>query len=314
MTYPKGSYAWMLQSQTRGAWAFRNAAELAVYIPDADPEKKLMTQYVNDTLAAIEGNYGMAGSSYAGTEMYNWAATQNPRYVGGYVTGLGVSPLGFVDSEPAFSANAATCLPASNQTGSDGYGSILGCEYDTWMQNYYLYGVGRTLDMGFQSLAELNYAGQAPIGIINNTGGNGFLGSTYQAPTRDYTNQLPITAPWYATWSAWLSAFGSNYLLPNTTTSPPTAYGDWYEKLAGGSEEYAAAVGGALAYLVQYSVTGATAAYAWYNDPTAGVGGNSEYMYTNCAGGNNCFPLDPRYAIIPRTDNNAMPAIPTTPQ
>jgi hypothetical protein len=149
--------------------------------------------------------------------------------------------------------------------------------------NYYLeYAVGRAVELGFQMKDIQVELGQFPIGIIASSE-PWFLGDYSFGPEKAGGGFWPTWAAYYA------GGVAPGYIAGLQT--------DWVAGMAGGRQTW---VQPGLAMLVDQAVPGAIAAWAWYD--ANGYSLPSAAAYRNG---------DPRWAIVPRADNNVLPSMPT---
>jgi hypothetical protein len=154
--------------------------------------------------------------------------------------------------------------------------------------NFYLeYAVGRAAELGFAAKPIQAELGQLPIGIISSSE-PWFLGAYVMGVSG--TNAAGTAGMW--------PSFEALYAGGEDPTYLAGLKANWVAGAGNGRQVW---VQPGLAMLVDQSVPGASAAWSWYN--------TNDYSLPNAVTTHNA---DPRWAIVPRTDNNVLPPQPTT--
>ncbi len=301
---PSGSYGG-IDDQLRGAaWGIRNRAEVAFAAPDADPEKAYFTYLTNDALARWEGSFGITGTAYDGTAIKVWGARTGNYYTenGGPVSGK-VPPLGNWES-------------AGNPNGSDGsvqgnikggtFAASVGAFTTPWNHEYLAYALGRAAELGFAvNPLRVNTVSKFFTGIINSSGHPKLIGM-YEIPSEtNCTNSSGgCTAPpggFYTSWSAAVAAIPQPFLT-GKGWNPAGNDGDGAlpAYFAGGLNHDGRPIYlmGGLAMMVDNGDPGAAQAWSWF----------VPNVYRAIPAGD--LQFDPKWAIVPRTDANTLPAQP----
>jgi hypothetical protein len=307
---PSGQYGGA-DDQPRGdAWTIRSRAEAAFAMPDSDPFKTYLTILMNDDLARWEGAMGVTGTPYDGGAEKRWAQqTGNPE-ANSFTTG---SPIG------QWMANGTDV--SGSISGTHEWTNNAGAYNDPWQEFYITYALGRADELGFSAQGMLNYVGLYLTGLVNTSGYPDLVGQYTDPSTNNPTSRT--IGNWIANWPAYLSTYETAYLTGNGYTggasqgSVPCQFngtncasninqqqggptGGEPENYQQGYDAYAWAAAGML---VNAGVSGAPQAHSWLRinvyQPIAASGG---------------WAQDPSWDILPRTDHNALPAQPTTPQ
>lgn len=314
---PGGLYG-VINDELRGAaWTIRNRAEAAFIAPDADPEKAYFTYLVNDALARWCGSLGITGTPYDGTTIYQWGITVGNYYSanGGPESGK-PPPFGNWQSNGFPNGKDATITGNTSQhlwdVRSDG-APIVGSFVAPWMAWYLQYGLGRTTELGFAAGLLCNAHGQYPIGMILDSGTPHLIGA-YEVPVEadatplgayNTSPPLPLSVPpggFMTTWAQLVSGFTQAFL---------TGVG-WQSSWNGGAgdlDQYFARelnddgrpiwLMSGLAMMVDAGDLRALSAWEWFVP--------NVYQAISLA----ALQGDPKWVIVPRTDNNILPAQPT---
>ena len=233
----------------------------------------------NDAIAKWEGGLGITGTAFDTTTIKQWVLkTDNP-----YPWAPQVPPLGNMASICNPSASSPLCgYSAATQTS---WGLLAGADGtldDPWMNFYLEYAVGRAVELGFPMQKIQAELGRLPLGIIATN--PYFLGAYAMGPQK-------VGSIFWPTWPACIAG-GAD---PTYLADPQT---NWVAGMSGGRQTW---VQPGLAMLLDQAVPGASMAWSWYN--TNGYSLPSAATYRNG---------DPRWAIVPRTDDNVLPPQPTT--
>ena len=281
-----------INDQLRGAgWVGRNRAEAAFAAPDGAPEKTYFTYLMNDALARWEGGFQIAGTVYDGTAEKIWGGKVGNAYsING---GLPANPYG--GQPPALHNWESNCNAAyvpvcatvlANERGGSYVPGVVGSFTSPWMQWYVQYGLGRITELGFAAKPLTVWSGQYLLGMINKSG----------VPTLVAYYQTPVERKgggFFATWPAMIAALVPAYVDGAASRGGLPAY--FKANLFNDGREVWATPG--LAMLVDEGAAGAAAAWRWWE--------------INVYKAVPDFGADPKWAIVPRTDANALPAQPT---
>ena len=283
-TYPSGrgptGAEGALALQIRGdGWSIRNRAEISFIAPDHDPEKTYFTQLTNEALARWEGGFNVTNGAYYGTGMWNWGRQMGVVNIPAPVLAGTIPTLHTWETMcPAVDGSCAEVHVATkwNQT-------LAASTMSPWMHYYLIYGLSRAKELGFAAGPIFSYAAQFLTGIVNDS------------PDPRMSNQYRIAnvlipGVWIQTWEQVYNAFTADYRANDI----PALFRQGQQ---GGGNTYLAAACAAAA--LSYGEPGGAQAWAW-----AKV---NAYPYVT---GGSLGP-DPRWPIIPRTDNNMLPAIST---
>ncbi len=281
--------------QLRGdGWTIRSRAEAAFAAPDGDPEKTYLTILTQEDIARWEGSLGVTDPVLSGSAEYIWA-----QQTGDPETSTQYGPT----SPPP---------PASlGEWGADvydtaGVGSYVGAGVWTdatisgvtppWMQWYTQYAIGRAAELGFAAGPLALQSGRFLTGMINNSG--------YPELIAAYVLPVGAGTTFLSTWPAIVGEMSAGYLTSTDPNAYPTTSGQAplpvFFKGMISSQGYAAYASAALATLVDEAAPGAAQAETWMQ---ANV-----YQPLAISGS---LAADPSWAIVPRTDNNPLPAQPT---
>ncbi len=286
--------------QLRGAaWVLRNRAETAFAAPDADPEKAYFTYLTNDALARWEGSFAISGTAYDGQPVKLWGAQTGNLYSsnGGPVSGQ-LPPLGNWESasqgldgsDPTVLANVAADIFTAGAVGT----------YTApWTHWYLHYALGRAEELGFAVDPIRKMTDQFVVGMIDNSGHPQLL-AQYELPVEQqgggflpsWAAVVAAMTPAYVTGNGWPAAGNSGdgdlvqyFVRQLTQTGQDDGYPIW-------------AMPG-LAMAVDHNDPGAAQAWGWF----------APNVYQGVTPG--AIPGDPKWAIVPRTDTNTLPAQPT---
>ena len=284
------------------AWVARNRAEAAFAEPDGTPQKAFFTYAMNDTLAAMEGEFGITGTPFTGTDLQTWGAGLGDQFNSGASGAQNKNPP--LTHEWASDVNVQTYqenqMPPPSTAGTNGQfylsGSI-GAFGDVWMQQYVQYSLGRIAELGFAARPLQLYSGKFFDEILSST--NPKTIAIYEDAPADNTGA------YFPDWQtemntaanpAWISGVGYTGVA---TTALPTY---WAANLVNNGRQVWGTPG--IAMLVDAGDPSAPAEWAWW---MANV-----YTPTANAGPTQGFAAMPWWNIVPRTDSNALPAMPTT--
>jgi hypothetical protein len=274
---PNGLYA-NVNDELRGeAWAIRSIAETAFAAPDGTPEKAYFAYSTNDLLGMWEGNLNISGTQYDGTMPKTWALIQ-----GDAESATRVPPP--IHAWQSFN-NSATIGDLQN-IGILVPGSTVGVA-DPWMLAYFQYGIGRAVELGFAAKPMQAYTAQF------------FLTGMAVMPHLAEFYELPVEAAsgtMFANWAAVLGAIAPPYLTgagwnPRANSSAQLDLDrQWAASQVPGGRHVWLQPG--MAMMVDQGLT----TWDWWN---ANV-----YSLINFSG-------SPQWDIVPRTDDNVLPAQPT---
>ena len=300
---PSGDYG-AINGELRGAaWVGRSRAETAFMAPDGSPEKTYFTYLMNDAIARMEGVLGITGTPYDGAAIKVWGATTGDPWTfsnGGPVAGKAPT-LGNWDSNGApgpnsqTSANSSVWANLQNGIFASGAASTI---TDPWMNGFLTYALGREAELGFAARPLQEYTGAWATSLIDSSGQPWAI-NVYEMPVEQ------AAGGFFPSWAATFAAFTPQYLSPTgvpidpTTNAPsgtqngPTAFANDL-----GVEGYPLYQLGGMAMLDDAGAPGAAQAEAWLkaNVITPAM---------------SAIETAPTWDIVPRTDANALPAIPT---
>ncbi len=295
---PTGAYGGIASETRAGAWTIRGRAETAFAAPDGSPEKAYFTYLTNDALARWEGGFGIAGTPFDGSAVKVWGET----YGNSYSTNTGrplsplngqAPPLGNWGSVCDAAATPPLCGYSATQQAA--WGMAVGANGsfdDPWMMWFVQYALGRAAELGFAGRPNQLHAGQYIIGMIGSS-----------APILVALYQIPVEKAgggWWATWSDLIAkGMDSNYMDGGQARGGLPAY--FRNNLSASGRQVWGTPG--LAMLVDQNAPGAAAAWSWWNANVYSKVPESHLVP---------FASDPRWAILPRTDRNVLPAQPTT--
>jgi hypothetical protein len=274
------------------AWTLRGRAETAFAAPDNTPEKSYFTYMVNDAFAKWEGGLGLTGTPFDAATIKTWVKKTIYPYNWSNLTAnvaIGqIPPLGNMASIGMCNSTGSACsYTAATQTS---WGLIPGANASTddpWMNFYLEYAVGRAVELGFAAKQIQAELGQLPIGIIASSQ-PWFLGAYVLGVTG--TNPTGTMGMWPSLEALYAGGEDPNYLAGLKSS--------WVSNAGNGRQVW---MQPGLAMLVDQNAPGASAAWAWYFA--------NGYSLPNAITTHN---TDPRWAIVPRTDNNVLPPMPTS--
>ncbi len=291
---PTGAYGGLFGSNAARdvAWTLRGRVETAFAAPDGTPEKAYFTYITNDALAKWEGGLKITGTPFDTASIKTWVKKTDYPYtwstLAGSVVEGQIPPLGNMASIGMCNPTGSSCgYSAAVQTS---WGLIPGKNAswdDPWMNFYLEYAVGRAVELGFAAKPIQAELGKLPIGIISSSE-PWFLGAYVMGVSG--TNAAGTAGMWPSFNALYAGGEDSTYLAGLKT--------DWVDQMNGGRQTW---VQPGLAMLVDQGVPGADAAWSWYNTNGYSLPGVAAYR-----------DGDPRWAIVPRTDNNVLPPQPTT--
>jgi hypothetical protein len=297
---PDGTYG-AVNDELRGwAWVSRNRGEAAFIAPDNDPMKGYLTELMNDNLARMYGALGLTGTGYDGTAMYAWGAATGFPYTNNLGPNTGkVPPLHNWESlgDPAGTGANLNSLVLAEQNAGIFVPGAAGSITSPWMQWYVQYALGRLTELGFDTDQLSQWTGQYLIGMIDSAYPQAI--SMYEIPVEQLGGGFyPTYTALYASLEpAYLTGIGWNAALGNTLSQ----YFAIYNMQPQGYVAYAEA---GLAPLVDEGAPGAAQAWQWMHTN----------VYQPIAASASPWSSDPSWAIVPRTDTNALPPQPTAPQ
>jgi hypothetical protein len=253
---------------------------------------------MNDALARWGGGFQITGTPYDGSVEKNWGAMAGNAY-SAQITGTNSCcnakppPLHNWQSDCDPTSNPVCAditveeAPNSANGGAMYVPGTVGSYMCPWMNWYLQYALGREAELGFAAKPLQLYTGQYPIGMIN-ASGYPILTALYEQPVEkkgggflpDWPSVIATLDP------TWLNGTRASVNLPmyfaeNNASDGRNAY------LVPG-----------MAMLVDQNAAGAAAAWSW--------------MQANVYSKVPDFSSDPKWAIVPRTDNNVLPPQPTT--
>jgi len=286
---PTGAYGGLFGSDAARdvAWTLRGRAETAFAAPDGTPEKSYFTYMTNDAIAKWEGSLGITGTAFDAATDKVWVKGTDYPYV--WTFNVSSPDSGKI---PPLGNMAALCTPvgatplcgysAATQTA---WGLLAGADgsFDSpWMNFYLEYAVGRAVELGFAMQKIEAIVDQFPIGIIESSIPQ-FLAAYQQGVAK-------VGGGFWPTWSAYYAGGADPIYLAGLGSG-------FAGGLAGGRQLW---VTPGLAMAVDDAVPGAATAWEWFD--TNGYSLPNVVLWVN---------KDPRWAIVPRTDNNVLPPQPT---
>ncbi len=275
------AYGGAIHDQLRGdAWTLRNRAETAFAEPDGTPEKSYFTALTDEAIARWEGGFGLTGTSFDGTPEKAWGQKVGNEQTtnAGPFTGQ-VPPLKEWGSicDPTLAYTACINDPQWLNTTTGGFS-------DPWMQWYVQYAIGRAAELGFPMQAINGMSALFPIGMILDSGMPTLVGYYEDGPLGSGRTG------WYSTWASWMTSLN---LTPNCCGGGGfPAY--FMDNIASDGREVWLTPG--LAMTVDQNQPRAAQAWAWFK----------ANVYSKVPD----FANDPKWAIVPRTDTNVLPAQP----
>ena len=297
---PDGTYG-AINGELRGsAWVGRNRAEVAFIAPDGAPEKAYFTYLMNDALARWEGVFALAGTPYDGTAEKLWGASTGDPWTTNAGPVAGKAPtMHNWESNGDPGPNAAKNATILENVDSGAYISgAVGSMTSPWMQWYVQYALGREAELGFAAKPLQLYSGVYPISLVNSSGHPWGI-NIYQMPVEQ------AQGGFLATWPAVFATMTAQYFSPTgvliaPVTGKPSGRANGPAAFAAdlGVEGYPLYLLGGMAMLDDAAAPGAAQALAWLQSNVAAP----------AAAG---LATAPKWAIVPRTDPNALPAIPT---
>ena len=288
----------VIADELRGAgWVLRSRVETALMAPDSDPEKAYFTTLTNDALARWEGGLGVSGTVFDGSAVKLWGA----KYGNYYSTENGNSPehgspppLGNWESNGSPPTSANSIVQQNEAPGIFVPGAV-GTITSPWMQYYLIYGLGRAKEVGFAAEPLVAHTAAWFTGLVNNSG----------YPTLVAQYEMPVEKSgggFFATWAAMIAALkpawvtGNGYVSTDGGVSLP-AY--WAQNLnADGRQGWAIAAAGFLT-----GEPGGAQMWSWVQ----------QHVYNAIGDWASNPGAGPKWAVLPRTDANALPAMPTAP-
>jgi hypothetical protein len=299
---PCGYYGSFNDSARALAWVLRFRAEAAFAAPDGAPEKLYFTRMTNDPIAAWEGWNHVTDPVFQGTTLYTWG-----NLVGDSMVGLGQgTPNSLMGQSPPLALLEAAGSTEQIANLSLSYlGPNAASETEPWTHEYLSYAEGRVRELGFSVGAwQAFHTGNMLLGIINSPYPS--LVSAYVISAEHAATPCTVTVcdptSFNSTWTAVAADMNPYYMGLGPIT--PGANGEILaNNFAGdctnpGGRGWWANPG--LAMAVDANLPGANKAWTWWQ--------------ANCASKESPSGLadDPRWDIVPRTDTNVLPPMPTT--
>jgi len=284
---PTGQYGGLYgskEARTVG-WTLRGRVETAFAAPDGTPEKNYFRYMTNDALAKWEGAWSITGTAFDNATVKTWIeGNEFPNYMGSTSAASAKlpSPLGLMTS--GYCTPPQTLIVCGYSNAAQQLNGLVpgadGTIDNPWMNAYAEYALGRAAELGFpvkqiQAQAEL-----LPIGVIGSTA-PWMLNAYSMGPEKQGGGYWP-------TWAAYIAGGADPTYVANLQSAHSVASG-----------AYAPTYGPGLAQAVDDGVPGAAAAWAWFQTNVYNVA---------LSAGNGTFAGDQRYAILPRTDTNVLPA------
>jgi hypothetical protein len=313
---PTGAEGGINDALRGAAWVLRNRAETAFAAPDADPEKAYFTYLTNDALARWEGSFGISGTAYDGQAVKLWGAKTGVLNStnGGPLSGK-LPPLG--NWESAGNPNGKDATIVNNEKSQVFRPGAVGTFTAPWNHWYLHYALGRAEELGFAVDPIRKMTDQYVITMINDSGYPDLL-AAYELPVEsNCTNTAPpysaskpgCTAPpggflpsWAAIGAALYPGFLTGAGYPASGNSGYGALPQYFRRQltqTGQADGYPLWAMSGLAMAVDHGDAGAERAWRWF----------VPNVYRAVTPG--AIPADPKWAIVPRTDTNPLPAQPT---
>ena len=287
----------VIADELRGAgWVLRSRVETALMAPDSDPEKAYFTTLTNDALARWEGGLGVSGTVFDGSAVKLWGA----KYGNYYSTENGNSPehglpppLGNWESNGSPPTNASSIVKQNEAPGIFVPGAV-GTATSPWMQYYNIYGLGRAKEVGFAAEPLVAHTAQWLITMVNNSG----------YPTLLAMYEMPVEkngGGFFASWRALVAALQPGWLTGQGWTpriSTATSLDQYFARNlnADGRQAWAIAAASQIA-----GEPGGAQAWAWIE----------RHVYTRITDWASHPGAGPKWAVLPRTDRNLLPAMPS---
>jgi len=145
---PTGAYGGVNVPVRAQAWVIRSRTEAYNAIPDAMPEKAYFQQLNEDAFAEWEGMRGITGTSLEGTTAYTWGTSVG----GAYWSICNSLALGVPPQHYWYIG-----LPAFVQSPMDA--TTTQCAVAPWEQNFLIYALGRSAQVGLPATALLAWVG-----------------------------------------------------------------------------------------------------------------------------------------------------------
>ena len=266
------------------SWTARTLSETAWIAPDGSPEKVYFVTLMNDCIAVWEGMLGITGTQFDGSaaKLYGAKYGDQESALTNHAAPSLFQVQSFADSSINTELINDDILPPTSPATSQ--------FFSPWMGEYFMDGIGRCAELGFACRALQNYTAQYFLGIIAT---NYKLLATYDIPTASNAG-----AP-YTDWAQVIASMTNAYLtgtgfVQTGSAALPALWGN------GGVGTRESWLQPGYAMMVDQGIPGAS--WGWW---LANV--------YNPSGGGPAQAGDPIWSIVPRTDNNALPAQSTTP-
>jgi hypothetical protein len=234
----------------------------------------------NDALARWEAGFGITGTPFSDSYIAKWGAAMGDAYTshGGRENGK-PPPLHNWESM-GNPENPEAQLLEFEKNGA-WVPTTIGTMTAPWMQFYVLYGLGRCRELGFAAEPLLAWSGQFLTSMINNSGEPRLVAAYY----------IPIEkrgGGFLRGWSEVLAAFTPTYLGSTLPTKFATQL-NWVDG-------YAFYAFSGAAFLVDNRTPGAAEAWKWLDANVYKKAPDKTAIL--------------KWAIVPRTDSNRLPAQP----
>jgi hypothetical protein len=234
------------------AWRIRNFGNAQVATPDADPVKAVIGSMIEDSLAYWEGYRNITGTRREGNAEWTFArarAAANSPWE---------NPLHWWVQE----------IEPDNIINPPLDRAVVGGFISTWMQDYLIGAIGRTVELGFDTQTVFAWLGQNLIGQLTDPKYNRALYTSYESPT---LKKGAVLGP-FLDWADTLTGFLDPEKTRRTVSRSPTSY----------------TVIGRSAAAFTFTLPGGSDAWTSVNAVIAASGGVLN------------FGSDPTWAIVPR--------------
>ncbi|HEY1301149.1 MAG TPA: hypothetical protein VGF07_11680, partial [Stellaceae bacterium] len=268
-------------------WLLRSRAEAAFAAPDSDPEKAYFTTLTNDALARWEGGFGLTGTAYDGSAEKVWGASVGNHYTNNNGP-QNLKPPTLHGWESNGFPNGTDATIVNNQNAGIYAPGMVGSFTAPWMQNFVLYGLGRAKELGFAAGPLLDWTA---VWLNAQVAFDGRLLAVYQQPVEANFKTNP-SGGFFPSWAAVEAALAPAYTAPGGGLNQDFAGRTLADSYLGWLQAGASYVG---------AEPGGAATWTWYDHNVRQPIAVSAQPQS----------AEPKWAILPRTDGNALPTQPT---